>query len=184
MTDNEPAGGVQVESVVVRAGETGPGDERQKREGSAERTAGSEPAAKRPRSATVRDAELGRQKRLFGGLLGQLGKFERESKGEQAQQRALRRAEVERRLQEKLARERVVSEPALPDEEALQAWETEAARLRTQNAQCRARFLQTSGDGGPAVYYMPWKLLPSQEDELDANARRMVDEDDAGRMER
>lgn len=62
----------------------------------------SRPSRRPPRRATGKDEERKRGKRLFGALLGTIGKFQQDSSSARARTSAVKRREAEAKIQERL----------------------------------------------------------------------------------
>ncbi|KAK6348200.1 hypothetical protein TWF718_006010 [Orbilia javanica] len=103
--------------------------------------------------------EKSRSQRLFGSILGNLGRVSQDT-------RTRKRLEVEAKMQEKM---RVQQEEDKADlkrnkevkEEERKAFANHAAKVRRENETHMANFLATKSK--PKIYYRPWKLLRSQE---------------------
>ncbi|CAO2651631.1 Nn.00g042010.m01.CDS01 [Neocucurbitaria sp. VM-36] len=122
-------------------------------------TNGSKPAAPVRR-------ERGRERRLFGAVLGALSqnpttaaqKRRSEIEKRQLAQRKLEHQESEQRKAERMARRKV------------QRWkeqkyfEKESMRVRHENLLSMAHFLQTEAE--PRLYYKPWETSPDEEDRI------------------
>ncbi|KAM5351450.1 hypothetical protein ACJ41O_004173 [Fusarium nematophilum] len=139
----------------------------QSRRGSHENSATAE--ADRRRLATQEEKKRG--KRLFGGLLNTLS----QTTGG-AQQR--RRQEIERRQQERLQKQKVDDDKAMEEKRARLTeirigeqivFDEEVMRNRHSKMLAMAPYLRTKSH--PQIYYLPWKLTESQEDEIDDQVR-------------
>ncbi|KAK6501534.1 hypothetical protein TWF481_009371 [Arthrobotrys musiformis] len=103
--------------------------------------------------------EKSRSQRLFGSILGNLGRVSQDT-------RTKKRLEVEAKMQEKI---RVQQEEDRADlkrnkevkEEEKKAFANHAAQIHRRNESHMANFLATKSK--PKIYYRPWKLLRSQE---------------------
>ncbi|KAK6358262.1 hypothetical protein TWF730_007612 [Orbilia blumenaviensis] len=103
--------------------------------------------------------EKSRSQRLFGSILGNLGRVSQDT-------RTKKRLEVEAKMQEKI---RVQQEEDKADlrrnrevrEEERKAFASHASQVRRRNEVHMANFLATKTK--PKIYYRPWKLLRSQE---------------------
>ncbi|TGZ76698.1 hypothetical protein EX30DRAFT_344709 [Ascodesmis nigricans] len=146
------------------------------------------PAQRRsvPGGATNNDEEKRRGKRLFGALLGTIGQFKKETGTQRARSTAVKRMEVEEKMKEKLKaqneeldekRKRELEIEAWRRKRERRRWEKRVMKCRHEGERARAGMLKTSAE--PALYYLPWKLLPSEEDLIAAQ----IDETEA-RIER
>ncbi len=122
--------------------------------------------------------ERKRSKRLFGSLIGTLGKFKEESSSARAQAGASRRAELEAKLAERMRQEKTAleqeakrtSEERTKRVAAERCAELEALRRRQlllfhDGVLARAHFLRTKAE--PSLYYLPWKLSSKEQDQID-----------------
>ncbi|CCX05119.1 Similar to Uncharacterized protein C26F1.02; acc. no. Q10492 [Pyronema omphalodes CBS 100304] len=139
------------------------------------------------------EEEKKRGKRLFGALLGTIGKFQKDSSSVRARNSAVKRKEVEAKLQEKLKQqdeeldekrrkeqddytlrkrvesrdfeERAVGGPSAMD------YTVGGSRLMNKQMQIKnatitaqANMLATTTE--PKLYFLPWKLLPAEEETI------------------
>ncbi|KAJ4346038.1 hypothetical protein N0V95_005771 [Ascochyta clinopodiicola] len=133
--------------------------------------------AEESKSAAPKRRERGRERRLFGAVLGALSQApttagqKRRSEIEKRQQAQRRQEdeEGEQRKAERLARRRV------------QRWkeqkhfERQAMRVRHDNMLHLAHFLCTKTE--PRLYYKPWETSPEEQDRIDdqiAEAREVI----------
>ncbi|PHH75774.1 hypothetical protein CDD82_4293 [Ophiocordyceps australis] len=123
------------------------------------------------RKASVTQEDKKRGQRLFGGLLSTLSQTNSSS-----QQR--RRQEIERRQLDKLQQQNAEDEKKLAEKRAATertrlceqiTWEERVMRNRHAKELKLAQFLQTSSR--PQIYFLPWRLSRSQEDEIDRQIR-------------
>ncbi|PHH63973.1 hypothetical protein CDD81_5192 [Ophiocordyceps australis] len=123
------------------------------------------------RKASVTQEDKKRGQRLFGGLLSTLSQTNSSS-----QQR--RRQEIERRQLDKLQQQTAQDEKKLAERRAAAertrlceqiTWEERVMRNRHAKELKLAQFLQTSSR--PQIYFLPWRLSRSQEDEIDNQIR-------------
>lgn len=118
----------------------------------------------------VREQERKRGQRLFGALLGTIGKFQQDSQSARAKAGANRRKEVEEKLQQKLRQENeelnekkrrestVLKEKTQLEQKIFQE---RSLQLRHANLRARANYLCTKSK--PVLYYLPWKLTAEEE---------------------
>ncbi|KAF3933511.1 hypothetical protein ABW20_dc0102135 [Dactylellina cionopaga] len=109
-------------------------------------------------AAAVQD-EKSRSQRLFGSILGNLGRVSQDT-------RTKKRAEVDAKMQEKLKAQQEEEKADIRrnrevKEEERKMFASHAAQVRRRNESHMANFLATRSK--PKIYYRPWKLLRSQE---------------------
>ncbi|KAA8908862.1 pinin/SDK/memA/ protein conserved region-domain-containing protein [Sphaerosporella brunnea] len=177
MDDSEP---IAVASAVVvpRQDEadrppTRSSPESTKRSRNTSPPAGGDSISEKRRRITGAEEEKRRGKRLFGALLGTIGKFQKETSSARARTTAVKRKEVEQKLQEKLKaqteelderRKREDEDFNLRKRVEAREFEERAMRIRHNNLLAQANMLTTTTS--PKLFYLPWKLLPSQEDTI------------------
>lgn len=140
---------------------------------------GYEPSTTRKRKSLggdeVREQERKRGQRLFGALLGTIGKFQQDSQSARAKAGAHRRKEVEEKLQQKLRqqneelnekkrRESTVLREKMQQEQRM--FEERSLELKHANLRGRANYLCTKSK--PPLYYLPWKLTEEEEARIQA----------------
>ncbi|OLL23258.1 Pinin 1 [Neolecta irregularis DAH-3] len=156
-----------------------------------------EHASSRRRSSIFDGAdERKRGQKMFGNLLGTLGKIQRESSSTKAKAGANRRAEIEAKLAERLQREKeelAQKEKEQNDEKRrevnrevlLSEQKMEKGIMQTRHSQLlhQAHFIQTKAE--PRLYYLPWKLSSDEDDQIDEQIVRakdqIIDEEDEQR---
>ncbi|EPX73297.1 pinin ue [Schizosaccharomyces octosporus yFS286] len=119
-----------------------------------------------------------RGKRMFGALLGTLGKFQKEAERERQSQTRSRRAELEEKLAKRQqeekkefelqeAKEREQREKELTEERkiVMDDIDLDLKDLKQTLRKQESTFLKT--DTEPHLYYRPYYLLPSQKAYLD-----------------
>ncbi|KAF8423679.1 pinin/SDK/memA/ protein conserved region-domain-containing protein [Tirmania nivea] len=123
----------------------------------------------------VREQERKRGQRLFGALLGTIGKFQQDSQSARARAGANRRKEIEEKLQQKLRqqneeldekkrRESTVLREKMQQEQ--RKFEERSLELKHANLRRRANYLCTKSR--PPLYYLPWKLTEEEEARIQA----------------
>ncbi|KAF8540098.1 pinin/SDK/memA/ protein conserved region-domain-containing protein [Trichophaea hybrida] len=119
------------------------------------------------------EEEKQRGKRLFGAILGTIGKFQKDSASQRAKSNAVKRREVEAKLQEKLkARTEELDERQKKEDNNFNLrrkvenrdFEERAMLIRHASLSARAKMLVTSTT--PQLFYLPWKLLPMEENTI------------------
>ncbi|KPM35765.1 hypothetical protein AK830_g10801 [Neonectria ditissima] len=139
---------------------------------------GNAPNADHDRRKSATQEEKKRGKRLFGGLLSTLS----QTTGSSQQKRRL---EIERRQQERQQKQRVEDDKVRAEklsrltgirmsEQVI--FEEEVMRNKHSKLLAMAKFLRTKSH--PQICYLPWKLTPEQEDQIDdqiRNAKATVD---------
>ncbi|EPS38353.1 hypothetical protein H072_8046 [Dactylellina haptotyla CBS 200.50] len=120
-----------------------------------------EAPAKRTRLGPARSIqdEKSRSQRLFGSILGNLGRVSQDN-------RTKKRLEVEAKMQEKMKAQQEEEKADIRrnrevKEEERKMFTSHAAQIRRRNESHMANFLVTRSK--PKIYYRPWKLLRSQE---------------------
>ncbi|EWC44480.1 hypothetical protein DRE_06748 [Drechslerella stenobrocha 248] len=151
-------------AVVIPPNATQPSPPHRKRRESADQAAPADdpeaPSSKRTRlaPASAQD-EKSRSQRLFGSILGNLGRVAQDT-------RTKKRQEVDAKMQEKLRTQQEEEQAdfrrsrEVRDEER-RVFAIHAAQIRRRNDSHMANFLSTRAK--PKIYYRPWKLLQSQE---------------------
>ncbi|KAK6543764.1 hypothetical protein TWF694_000496 [Orbilia ellipsospora] len=109
--------------------------------------------------ATSIQDEKSRSQRLFGSILGNLGRVSQDT-------RTKKRLEVEAKMQEKMKAQQEEEMAGIKrsrevKEEGRKVFASHAAQVRRRNESHMANFLATKSK--PKIYYRPWKLLRSQE---------------------
>ncbi|KAF3913662.1 hypothetical protein ABW21_db0208836 [Orbilia brochopaga] len=151
-------------AVVIPANATPPSPPHRKRRESTDLTSAADdpdaPSSKRTRlaPASIQD-EKSRSQRLFGTILGNLGRVSQDT-------RTRKRQEVDAKMQEKLRAQQAAERAGMrrnreAKEEGKRAFASHAAQVRRRNESHMANFLSTRAR--PKIYYRPWKLLRSQE---------------------
>ncbi|KAH6888660.1 pinin/SDK/memA/ protein conserved region-domain-containing protein [Thelonectria olida] len=118
------------------------------------------------RGKVATQEEKKRGKRLFGGVLNTLSqttgssqqKRRREIEQRQRERMQKQKLEDESRRTEKLAR---LNEVRMSEQIV---WEEEVMRHKHAKMLAMAKFLRTKAH--PWIYYLPWKLTPAQEEEI------------------
>ncbi|KAF8244960.1 hypothetical protein K440DRAFT_495459, partial [Wilcoxina mikolae CBS 423.85] len=119
------------------------------------------------------EEEKKRGKRLFGAILGTIGKFQKDSTSQRAKSNAVKRKEVETKLQQKLkARTEELDERQKKEDNNFNLrrkvenrdFEERAMQIRHASLSARANMLVTSTT--PQLFYLPWKLLPMEENTI------------------
>ncbi|RPA78948.1 hypothetical protein BJ508DRAFT_151258 [Ascobolus immersus RN42] len=121
-----------------------------------------------PRRRVVDAVEKTRNKRLFGGILGTLSKFQSDLEKPKVKAGNARRRELEEKAREKLKRGIPVDENRAAKRRTgpeWRAWEKHCMDQRHTNLRHQARFLKTTTE--PHLYYIPWKLTKSNQAQLD-----------------
>ncbi|KAK7416428.1 hypothetical protein QQX98_005245 [Neonectria punicea] len=139
---------------------------------------GSAPNADYDRRKSATQEEKKRGKRLFGGLLSTLS----QTTGSSQQKRRL---EIERRQQERQQKQRIEDDKVRAEKLSRLTgirmaeqvvFEEEVMRNKHSKLLAMAKFLRTKSH--PQICYLPWKLTPEQEDQIDdqvRNAKATVD---------
>ncbi|KAK6341331.1 hypothetical protein TWF696_008410 [Orbilia brochopaga] len=151
-------------AVVIPPNATPPSPPHRKRRESTDLTSANDdpeaPSSKRTRlaPASIQD-EKSRSQRLFGTILGNLGRVSQDT-------RTRKRQEVDAKMQEKLRAQQAAERAGMRrnrevKEEGKRAFANHAAQVRRRNESHMANFLSTRAR--PKIYYRPWKLLRSQE---------------------
>ncbi|KAL7269043.1 hypothetical protein RUND412_008306 [Rhizina undulata] len=121
------------------------------------------------------EEERNRGKRLFGALLGTIGKFQQDSSSARARNSAVKRREVEAKLQEKLKLQtEEIDERKKKEDDDInlrrrleqREFNERAMNLRHTNLLAQANILYTAAS--PKLFYLPWKLLPAEEERIRA----------------
>ncbi|BFZ60428.1 hypothetical protein YB2330_001464 [Saitoella coloradoensis] len=132
------------------------------------------------RRRTAGADETQRGKRMFGALLGQLGRAKKEVATEAAKATTSRRSEIEAKLQEKLKKEkeefarREADRNAVRDArraEQAERFADEVMERRHENMLAMARSLRTKTE--PVIYYKPWKLSEDDEERIEVQIREV-----------
>ncbi|CUS09878.1 unnamed protein product [Tuber aestivum] len=133
---------------------------------------------------TSKDEEKRRGRRLFGALLGTIGKFQADNSSARARNNAVKRREVEAKLQEKLKAQteeideklkredeginhRKMVEQRQFDERAVGNLRSDISglmQIRHDNLLNQAHTLSTKSS--PKLFYLPWKLTPEEEERI------------------
>ncbi|GAO48778.1 hypothetical protein SAICODRAFT_18640 [Saitoella complicata NRRL Y-17804] len=130
------------------------------------------------RRRTAGADETQRGKRMFGALLGQLGRAKKEVATEAAKATTSRRSEIEAKLHEKLKKEKVEftrresERNAVRDArraEQAERFADEVLERRHENMLAMARSLRTKTE--PVIYYKPWQLTEDDEERIEAQIR-------------
>ncbi|KAF3938296.1 hypothetical protein ABW19_dt0207914 [Dactylella cylindrospora] len=148
-------------AVVIPPNATQPSPPHRKRRESADRTSLDEsiPSKRTRLVAAPGQDEKNRSQRLFGSILGNLGRVSQDN-------RTKKRLEVEAKMQEKLKAQQEEDKADIKrnrevKEEERKLFASHAAQVRRRNESHMANFLATKSK--PKIYYRPWKLLQSQE---------------------
>ncbi|KAF8464052.1 pinin/SDK/memA/ protein conserved region-domain-containing protein [Kalaharituber pfeilii] len=122
------------------------------------------------RGEAMLEQERKRGQRLFGALLGTIGKFQQDSQSARARNSANRRREIEEKLQAKLkAQNEELDERKRKESNVLRekmrreqkVFEEKAMHLRHANLRAQANYLKTKAR--PSLFYLPWKLTVEEE---------------------
>ncbi|EPY50211.1 hypothetical protein SPOG_00972 [Schizosaccharomyces cryophilus OY26] len=135
-------------------------------------------ADKQPSDERKEPTENKRSKRMFGALLGTLGKFQKEAEREKQSETRVRRAELEKKLakrqeeerkeldiQESQEQEQREKDLAQERRVAMEDLELDLKDLKQTLKKQESTFLKTNTE--PRLYYRPYYLLPSQKEYLD-----------------
>ncbi|KAI5796368.1 pinin/SDK/memA/ protein conserved region-domain-containing protein [Peziza echinospora] len=118
----------------------------------------------------LEEQERKRGQRLFGALLGTIGKFQQDSQSARARAGATRRQEIEKKLEQKLKQQNEeLDERRRKETDLLRARQAEEQKIfeersmhvRHSNLRAQANFLCTKAR--PSLYYLPWKLTAEEE---------------------
>ncbi|KAI5840045.1 pinin/SDK/memA/ protein conserved region-domain-containing protein [Morchella snyderi] len=134
------------------------------------------------KAAAGNEEERRRGKRLFGALLGTIGKFKQDSSSARARNSAVKRREVEAKLQEKLKQQtNEIDERRKKEDQNVnlrrrmeqRGFDERAMQIRHNNELAQAHILQTSAL--PKLFYLPWKLLPEEEERIKVQVEEAED---------
>ncbi|CAK9839165.1 EJC auxiliary factor, pinin ortholog Pnn1 [Schizosaccharomyces pombe] len=130
------------------------------------------------KNTSENSVEQKRGRRMFGALLGTLGKFQQESEREQKSARKVKRAELEEKLakrreqelqelekQEKIEAEILESRLQEQRKVALDELELDRNDLKKVLDNKKSYYLRTKTQ--PSLFYRPYYLLPSQRTQLE-----------------
>ncbi|CAZ85379.1 unnamed protein product [Tuber melanosporum] len=122
---------------------------------------------------TSKDEEKRRGRRLFGAILGTIGKFQADNSSVRARNSAVKRREVEAKLQEKLkAQTEEIDEKLKREDEGInhrkmveqRQFDERAMQIRHDSLLNQAHTLSTKSS--PKLFYLPWKLTPEEEERI------------------
>ncbi|PWW79551.1 hypothetical protein C7212DRAFT_310492 [Tuber magnatum] len=110
---------------------------------------------------TSKDEEKRRGRRLFGALLGTIGKFQADNSSVRARNSAVKRREVEAKLQEKLkAQTEEIDEKLKREDEGINH------RKMVEQRQFDERAVGNLRSNISGLFYLPWKLTPEEEERI------------------